>query len=79
MYDVEIERVHRSPTFSDHTISAPRPIIVAILRWKDANNILSNSRRVLKNNPSRDKIGSGMEVFIDQLYSPKFLRPDKRP
>ena len=33
MYDVEIARAHRSPTFRDYTKSTPRPIIVAFLRW----------------------------------------------
>ena len=71
MYDVKIEGAHRSPTFRDQTKSTPRPIIVAFLRWDDANTILSNARRALKNNPPGDKIDGSMEVFIDQLYSPK--------
>ena len=71
MYDVEIERAHRSPTFRDYTKSTPRPVIVAFLRWDDANTILSNARRALKSNPPKDKVGGSMKVFIDQLYSPK--------
>ena len=39
--------------------------------WNDVNTILSNARRALKNNPPKDKVGGSMEVFIDQLYSPK--------
>ena len=71
--------VHR-PSFRDYTKSTPRPIIVAFLRWDDANTILSNARRALKNNPSKYKVGGSMKVFIDQLYSPNFfLRLDKKP
>ena len=68
MYDVENER---APTFREYTKLTPRPIIVAFLRWDDANTIPSNAQRALKNNPPRDKIGGNMKVFIDQLYSPK--------
>ena len=71
MYDVEIERAHHSLTFHDYTKSTPRPVIVAFLHWNDVNTILSNARRALKNNPPKDKVGSSMKVFIDQLYSPK--------
>ena len=71
MYDVEIERAHCSPTFRDYTKSTPRPVIVAFLRWDDANTILSNARRALKKSPPKDKVGGSMKVFIDQLYSPK--------
>ena len=69
--------VHRP--FHDYTKSTPRPIIVAFLPWDDANTILSNAQRALKNNPPKDKVGGSMEAFIDQLRSPKFLRLDKKP
>ena len=68
---VEIERSQHSPTFRDYTKSTLRPIIVAFLCWDNANTILSNAPRALMNNLPRDKIGGSMEVFIDQLYSPK--------
>ena len=71
MYDVEIEMAHCSLTFRDCTKLTPRPVIVAFLHWDDANTILSNARRAPKNNPPKDKVGGSMEVFIDQLYSPK--------
>ena len=71
MYDVEIERAHRSPTFRDYTKPTPRPVIVAFLRWDDANTILSIAQSALKNNPPKDKVGGSMKVFIDQLYSLK--------
>ena len=70
IYDVEIERAHPSSIFHDYTKSTPRPIIVAFLRWDNANTTLSNARRALKNNPPKDKVGGSMKVFIDQLYSP---------
>ena len=56
MYDVEIERAHRSPTFRDYTKSTPRPVIVAFLHWDDANTILFNARRALKNNHLKIKL-----------------------
>ena len=68
---VEIVRAHRSSTFRDYTKLTQRPIIVAFLRWDDANTVLPNARKTLKNNPLGDKISGSMEVFIDQLYSPK--------
>ena len=71
MYDVKIERGHHSLTFRDYTKLTRRPIIVAFLHWNNANTILSDARRALNNNPSKDKLGSSMKVFIDQLYSLK--------
>ena len=40
-YNVEIEPAYRSSSHIKPHLTGPRPIIVAFLRWKDANHILS--------------------------------------
>ena len=50
-HNVEIEQAHCSPSYIKPHSTGPRPIIVAFLRWEDANHILSLAPRVLHENP----------------------------
>ena len=49
--NAEIERAHRSPSYIKPHSTGLRPIIVAFLRWEDANHILSLASKVLRENP----------------------------
>ena len=71
MADVEIERAHRSPTTRDISKATPRPIVVSFLHCEDANTVISKAPRAIKYNPPKRKDGTVLDVFIDQIYSPK--------
>ena len=70
--DADIERAHRSPTVRDSSRSSPRPIMVAFLRWEQANKVLQTAGRVLKNKPYKDLNGNEINIYVEQFYSPKF-------
>ena len=67
----DIERAQRSPTVRDSSRSSPRPIMVAFLRWEQANKILQTAGRVLKNKPYKDLDGNEINIYVKQFYSPK--------
>ena len=71
MADVEIERAHHSPTTRDFSKVTPRPIVVSFLCWEDTNTIRSKAPRAMKHNPPRGNDGTMLNVFVDQMYSPK--------
>ena len=71
MADVEIERAHRSPTTRNFSNATPRPIVVSFLRWEDANTIRSKAPRAIKCHPPKGKDGTVLDVFVDQMCSPK--------
>ena len=49
----------------------PRPIFVAFLKWKTANEVISKSPYSLKNKPWRDEVtNSVMPIFVEQMFSP---------
>ena len=50
-HNVEIEWAHQSSSYIKPHSIGPRPIIVAFLRWEDANHILSLAPKVLHENP----------------------------
>ena len=71
MANVEIQRAHSSPTTQDFSKATPRPIDVSFLHWEDANTIRSKALRAMKHNPPKGKDGTMLDVFVDQMYSPK--------
>ena len=71
MADVKIERAHRSPTKRDLSKATPTPIVVSFLRWEDVNTVRSKAPQAMKHNPPNRKDGTVLDVFVDQMYSPK--------
>ncbi len=69
--DAYIERAHRTPSVKHASRTAPRPITVAFLRWEMANKIVYTARKVLKDNPFLDASQNKVDIYIDQMYSPK--------
>ena len=68
---VDIERAHRSPTALHPERKTPRPIFVAFLRWKTANEVISKSPSSLKKKPWRDEVtNSAIPIFVEQMFSP---------
>ena len=50
-HNVEVERAHRNPSYIKPHSTGPRPIIVAFLRWEDANHVVSLAPGALPENP----------------------------
>ena len=67
----DIERAHRSPKALHPGSQTPRPIFVAFLRWKTANEVISKSRSSLKEKPWRDEVTNSVRPnLVEQMFSP---------
>ena len=66
----DIERAHRSPVALHPERKTPKPIFVAFLRWKTANEVISKSPSSLKKKPWRDEVtNSVIPILVEQMFS----------
>ena len=59
------------PNCTSSREKTPRPIFVAFLRWKTANEVILKSPSSLKKRPWRDEVtNSVIPIFVEQMFSP---------